>query len=421
MIIRLLGTHNFTLSSNGEDMAILEIFGTPEELRSFALIFFGSLIPTAILGFIQHRRKPLPLPGEQSYDITLLVLGLWCMTGLLIDVWAHTNGEVDDSFFTKWHAVWYSGATAYSGFILFALWRLADTPPKLTPSGIWNFSTNVPKGHGAAVAGIAIFTISGFADMVWHTLFGIEGGLDILLSPSHLGLLIGLILTVMAPVFSGWQDPKSGTNGLSSQLVLIFGFAAAWVPILLITGEWDIFQMSASDYCYLGNQCGPGYEDSLAIGVIGSIVPTTIATGLILTFSRRWTPATGTMLILFIFWGISNYAMEGLQFYYIYFGVGIGLLMEVLSYLFLRTSRPIAFAIALPIAMLGTRMFAALTTVPANTPWSIVAHGETFIQPYGWTIHATSGSIIISCVMCALLAAAMYPPEIPTDVEVEGE
>ena len=113
--------------------------------------------------------------------------------------------------------------------------------------------------------------------------------------------------------------------------------------------------------------------------------------------------------------------MEGLNFEYIYFGIGIGLLMEVLSDLFLRTSRPITFAISLPIIMLGTRMFAALATVPANTPWSVVAHGETFIQPYGWTIHATSGSIIISCVMCALLAAAMYPPTIPTEVEVKDE
>ena len=35
---------------------------------------------------------------------------------------------------------------------------------------------------------------------------------------SHLGLLIGLILTVMAPVFSGWQNPLSGKDGLTSQL-----------------------------------------------------------------------------------------------------------------------------------------------------------------------------------------------------------
>ena len=80
--------------------------------------------------------------------------------------------------------------------------------------------------------------------------------------------------------------------------MLIFGLAAAWVPILLITGQWDIFQLEVADYCYLGNNCGPGYEDSLSIGVVASMVPTTIATGLILTFARRWTPAPGAMLVL---------------------------------------------------------------------------------------------------------------------------
>ena len=106
------------------------------------------------------------------------------------------------------------------------------------------------------------------------------------MAPSHLGLLIGLILTVMAPIFSGWQNPLSGTEGVSSQLILIFSLAAAWVPILLITGEWDIFQLRVNEFCYAGCDIYAGvgfgnYEDALATGVIASIVPTTIAVGLI--------------------------------------------------------------------------------------------------------------------------------------------
>ncbi len=400
-------------------MSILNVFGTPEELKSFAFIFFGSLIPASLIAIIRHQRNPLPLPSERGFDAILLFLGLWCMTGLLIDVWAHTSGEVDDSFFTKWHAIWYSGATAYSGFIIFALWRLADAPPSFTIAGIWNFATNVPKGYGAPIAGIAIFGLSGFADMIWHTLFGIEGGLDILLSPSHLGLLVGLILTVMAPVFSGWQNPLSGTEGLLSQLILIFGFAAAWVPILLITGEWDIFQLQVNDFCYAGCDIYAGvgygnYQDTLATGVISSIVPTTIAVGLILTFSRRWTPARGSMLVLFLFWGVSNFAMENLNISLIYFGLVIGLFSEVLSHFYLRKGRHMAFAITLPIVMLGTKMLAALFS--SRTIGMVERHGEIFISPYGWTIHATTGSIIISCVMCALLAAVMYPPTMPEEL-----
>ena len=73
-----------------------------------------------------------------------------------------------------------------------------------------------------------------------------------------------------------------------------------------------------------------------------------------------------------------------------------------------------AFAITLPIVMLGTKMLAALFS--SRTIGMVERHGEIFVSPYGWTIHATTGSIIISCVMCALLAAVMYPPTMPEEL-----
>ena len=71
--------------------------------------------------------------------------------------------------------------------------------------------------------------------------------------------------------------------------------------------------------------------------------------------------------------------------------------------------------------MLGTKILAAVAAVSQGSQWAITAHGEVFIQPYGWTIHATSGSIIISCVMCALLAAAMHPPVVPDSPNMADE
>ena len=80
-------------------------------------------LPTDLLRFSFGRWPPpappasamgaLPKPGERFYDVIILVLGLWCLGGLLIDAFAHIGGRVDDTFFTEWHAVWYSGATAY--------------------------------------------------------------------------------------------------------------------------------------------------------------------------------------------------------------------------------------------------------------------------------------------------------------------
>ena len=54
--------------------------------------------------------------GSASLRHHRLPLGLWCLGGLLTDAFAHISGVVDDTFFTPWHAIWYSGATAY-GFL----------------------------------------------------------------------------------------------------------------------------------------------------------------------------------------------------------------------------------------------------------------------------------------------------------------
>ena len=51
----------------------------------------------------------------------MLALAFWCFIGMVIDGWAHTHGEVDDSFFTKWHGIWYSGFTAYALYVIFGL------------------------------------------------------------------------------------------------------------------------------------------------------------------------------------------------------------------------------------------------------------------------------------------------------------
>ena len=36
-------------------------------------------------------------------------LSAWLVGGFFLDGWAHTHGKVDQSFFTPWHAVLYSG------------------------------------------------------------------------------------------------------------------------------------------------------------------------------------------------------------------------------------------------------------------------------------------------------------------------
>src|SRR5258708_5553632 len=51
----------------------------------------------------------------------LVAASAWLVSGVYLDGWAHQHGKVDDTFFTAWHAVLYSGYGATAGVLLAAV------------------------------------------------------------------------------------------------------------------------------------------------------------------------------------------------------------------------------------------------------------------------------------------------------------
>ena len=102
---------------------------------------------------------------------------LWFFIGAWIDASAHTYLLDDiETFFTPWHAVLYTGY-AFSVFVaMYAKNKIRD----------YKFDVGV--------LGAVIFGIGGASDAVWHTLLGIETGVEPLVSPSHLMLFLGAFL-----------------------------------------------------------------------------------------------------------------------------------------------------------------------------------------------------------------------------------
>src|SRR6266581_759463 len=43
------------------------------------------------------------------FDRVMTVFICWFLGGLFLDGWAHNHGQVDNTFFTPWHVVLYSG------------------------------------------------------------------------------------------------------------------------------------------------------------------------------------------------------------------------------------------------------------------------------------------------------------------------
>ena len=150
-----------------------------------------------------------------------------------LDAWAHGHVPVE-SFFTPYHAVFYSGMLA-----LLVFGRGFATA--LAPRSVTRGATRVPRCYRLALLGIPIFIAAGIGDMLWHRLFGIEEGVDALLSPTHQILGLGIFLRRKRPDPVGSRRARARNDaahvsprsrfGLATWLILAhFGTAYAFDP-----------------------------------------------------------------------------------------------------------------------------------------------------------------------------------------------
>jgi hypothetical protein len=147
--------------------------------------------------------NPPTRPQASKLENTLTVgFGLWLIIGFFVDGYAHGNlAESIEDFFTPWHAI------LYSGFFATALWVVWLVMRRVR-QGMRGLAA-IPLGYDWALVGAGIFGVGGLGDLVWHTVFGIEVGVDALRSPSHLLLYIGASLLITAPLRSMWQNQAS--------------------------------------------------------------------------------------------------------------------------------------------------------------------------------------------------------------------
>ncbi|SEP53545.1 hypothetical protein [Amycolatopsis saalfeldensis] len=186
---------------------------------------------------ITHRHAPA-LDGQTSAtgralstrreDLGAALLGLWLVIAVFLDGRAHWLG-LPDSFFTPWHGLLYGGLLALGAWLLAMGWRRRGTV-----SGRRTVF-NPPPGFGWPLTGAGIFAAGGVADLAWHQVFGIEAGIDALLSPSHLMLFVGAGFLLSGPVLAA-REKGTGASTLPVTLAVLALSAVAAFALSFLSG-----------------------------------------------------------------------------------------------------------------------------------------------------------------------------------------
>jgi hypothetical protein len=188
------------------------------------------------------------VPRNVAFDYAVGICSVWIASGFFLDAWAHGHVEVE-TFFTPYHAVFYSGMVAM--LAIFA--------------AFWLRHRALPPGYRFAVLGIPLFFLAGVGDLIWHTIFGIEEGVDALLSPTHQGLGFSMFVLSSGPIRSVLMDRARATT-LRMQLPFVLGLAT-WL-ILVHFGTAYAFDPAAgrTNAPPTLNGFSPDYMIALAIG-----------------------------------------------------------------------------------------------------------------------------------------------------------
>jgi hypothetical protein len=332
----------------------------------------------------------------------MIVCCVWLSVGMAVDAWAHRNIPSLETFFTPWHAVFYTGFGAVAGLVGLTVWRnrRAGYPWRLA----------APRGYAEAPIGLAIFAAGGLGDAVWHELFGVEKDLAALVSPTHLLLFTGVTLLVTSPLRSAWrrEDGRLAPSADEFALPLLSVVLAVTMFSFITQGMSPFIEpLAARSHAdalrSLARPDPPGAARvayvGQALGVAGFLVQTTLLVGALLPLLRRWRLPFGSVAM------------------FLMLNVGLQTAISEL-YWFV----PAAALAGLAIDLLATRLLVgpsgptwAFRTVAAALPlllWSLYVAALALGVGGGlaWELELWSGTILVTGAVGLLLSFLVVPP-----------
>jgi hypothetical protein len=214
--------------------------------------------------------------GSVHFDLIASLLALWFIVGLFVDGWAHNHGFTDNTFFTPWHAILYSGIGAAGLFLGLTQYR------NVSKGYIW--ARALPLGYLPSLLGVILFFVAGGFDFLWHEVFGFEASIEILLSPAHLLLALSGLLIMSGPLRAAWarRERAPGWRGLFPAILALALILSAITFFLQFT---NLF----TDVDLLARRFPPGDRGLYSVaGIAGILYPAVLSMGTLLFAMRRW-------------------------------------------------------------------------------------------------------------------------------------
>ncbi|MBZ0281897.1 MAG: hypothetical protein K8L97_14245 [Anaerolineae bacterium] len=345
---------------------------------------------------VRTRMTGRPL-GSLRFDLAAALLTAWFIGGLFLDGWAHNNGMVDNTFFTPWHLVLYSGYAAVGALITVTHFR-----------NVWRgygWTQALPQGYGLGLLGVALFGIGGGFDFWWHETFGFEANTEALLSPAHLLLATGAMLFITAPLRAGWNrtgKAEGWRNLLPTVLALLY-------ILSMLTFFTQYSHFNSSPGVLVQRPSGNRFMVD-AYAVWSLVIPATLFTGIALFALRRWHLPTGTFTLLLtvnttLMWLMSWGRTSDYPFLLLV-GPVTGLIADGIVW-WLKPSKEQVF---------GIRVFASVVPFMMTLVYLFILNSEKWGGVW-WPIHMWLGVPFVAGIAGLFLSYLAVPPAIPVEAQ----
>ena len=334
-------------------------------------------------------------------NLATVAFGLWLMAGVFIDGFAHANlRNTIENFFTPWHAILYSGFTVTALWVVWMAFRRVH-------QGFTGLAA-IPAGYELGLIGAGIFGLGGVGDMIWHTLFGIEVGIDALLSPTHLMLYLGATLLITSPIRAMWHNSSFTPSFKEFLPTLLAAFGTFSFTTFMNMHLWGLVNVPDSSYAmmYLTGTSGNIASRFVDAGILFS---NAVIMFMALFLLRRWRTPVGTFTFILGLNTLAMFAMFGKSDYLpqVLLAAAAGLIMDAMIFTMKPSPTRIlelrVFAIIAPVAIWGLHFLALALT------------GGVGISRELWT-----GITVMTALCGAALSVLVVPPALPNQVPVEN-